>query len=122
MSTGDTKVCSSCAREFAWRKKWERDWERVKYCSEACRRRGVNADDEALERALLDLLGRRSAGASICPSEAARVVGGERWKELMEPARRAARRLAHGGRVVMTQGGRPVAPTGCRGPVRVQWR
>nr|WP_306545253.1 DUF2256 domain-containing protein [Malikia spinosa] len=23
---------------FAWRKKWERDWDQVKYCSERCRR------------------------------------------------------------------------------------
>lgn len=32
------KDCQACGRPFAWRKKWERDWERVKYCSEACRR------------------------------------------------------------------------------------
>ncbi|MBX3410063.1 MAG: DUF2256 domain-containing protein [Phycisphaeraceae bacterium] len=24
------KPCEQCKREFAWRKKWERDWERVK--------------------------------------------------------------------------------------------
>ena len=34
------KVCISCGRPFTWRKKWERDWEGVKYCSDACRRRG----------------------------------------------------------------------------------
>nr|WP_256487903.1 DUF2256 domain-containing protein [Deinococcus sp. HSC-46F16] len=22
---------------FAWRKKWEREWEQVKYCSDRCR-------------------------------------------------------------------------------------
>ena len=32
------KVCLVCGRSFAWRKKWARDWERVKYCSERCRR------------------------------------------------------------------------------------
>ncbi|NCP82676.1 MAG: DUF2256 domain-containing protein, partial [Rhodoferax sp.] len=26
----------------AWRKKWERDWDNVKYCSERCRRSGAN--------------------------------------------------------------------------------
>ena len=31
-----TKVCVRCKREFAWRKKWERDWEQVKYCSKKC--------------------------------------------------------------------------------------
>ncbi|MCE2883662.1 MAG: DUF2256 domain-containing protein [Planctomycetaceae bacterium] len=34
------KTCIACARPFTWRKKWERDWEHVKYCSDACRRRG----------------------------------------------------------------------------------
>lgn len=32
------KICLQCKRPFAWRKKWERDWEQVKYCSEKCRR------------------------------------------------------------------------------------
>lgn len=31
-----TKTCAHCKREFAWRKKWERDWASVKYCSRKC--------------------------------------------------------------------------------------
>ncbi len=31
------KVCPVCQRPFVWRKKWERDWEQVKYCSRRCR-------------------------------------------------------------------------------------
>jgi len=34
-----TKPCTVCGRPIAWRKKWERDWDQVKYCSEACRRK-----------------------------------------------------------------------------------
>jgi len=33
-----SKECAHCGLPFAWRKKWERDWEQVKYCSERCRR------------------------------------------------------------------------------------
>ncbi|MDE0772224.1 MAG: DUF2256 domain-containing protein [Salibacteraceae bacterium] len=33
-----TKVCPVCKLSFEWRKKWERSWEEVKYCSERCRR------------------------------------------------------------------------------------
>jgi hypothetical protein len=33
-----TKTCPVCQRPFAWRKKWERDWDNVVYCSERCRR------------------------------------------------------------------------------------
>jgi hypothetical protein len=37
------KICAVCGREFAWRKKWERDWESVRYCSERCRRAKASA-------------------------------------------------------------------------------
>ena len=33
-----TKVCPQCGLPFTWRKKWERNWAHVKYCSERCRR------------------------------------------------------------------------------------
>lgn len=32
------KVCVTCHKPYAWRKKWARDWDQVKYCSERCRR------------------------------------------------------------------------------------
>ncbi|MEI4472112.1 DUF2256 domain-containing protein [Frigidibacter sp. MR17.24] len=35
-----SKICPVCGRPFAWRKKWQRDWENVVYCSERCRREG----------------------------------------------------------------------------------
>ncbi len=33
------KICPVCNRPFSWRKKWEKCWQEVKYCSERCRRR-----------------------------------------------------------------------------------
>lgn len=32
------KLCSVCKRPFRWRKKWQRCWNEVNYCSERCRR------------------------------------------------------------------------------------
>ncbi|WP_082181820.1 DUF2256 domain-containing protein [Aestuariivita boseongensis] len=32
------KTCLTCGRPFTWRKKWERVWDEVKYCSDRCRR------------------------------------------------------------------------------------
>lgn len=32
------KTCPSCGLPFAWRKKWQRDWVQVVYCSERCRK------------------------------------------------------------------------------------
>ena len=31
------KTCVVCGRPFTWRKKWARDWDNVKYCSDRCR-------------------------------------------------------------------------------------
>lgn len=31
------KVCVVCNRPFSWRKKWEKVWHEVKYCSDTCR-------------------------------------------------------------------------------------
>ncbi|MEP2101837.1 MAG: DUF2256 domain-containing protein [Parasphingorhabdus sp.] len=30
------KVCETCGRPFAWRKKWKDVWDDVKYCSKRC--------------------------------------------------------------------------------------
>ena len=32
------KICLVCERPFTWRKKWAKNWENVKYCSEKCKR------------------------------------------------------------------------------------
>lgn len=38
------KTCAACGRPFAWRRKWARDWENVRYCSQSCRSKGANAE------------------------------------------------------------------------------
>ncbi len=32
-----SETCTACGLPFAWRKKWARDWDSVKYCSDRCR-------------------------------------------------------------------------------------
>lgn len=32
------KIYLTCLKPFNWRKKWKKNWEEVKYCSEKCRR------------------------------------------------------------------------------------
>jgi len=119
------KTCASCGRRIEWRKKWAENWDDVKYCSDACRRRKVTKVDRELEAKILELLGQRAATATICPSDAARAVGAtdddpEGWRDLMEPARRAARRLVATDVVTITQGGQPVDPSTARGPIRIR--
>ncbi|AYV24879.1 DUF2256 domain-containing protein [Vibrio mediterranei] len=30
------KICGHCDKPFTWRKKWQRCWEQVRYCSKRC--------------------------------------------------------------------------------------
>src|SRR5215211_5437799 len=78
----------------------------------------VDDVDRALEQRIVALLGARADGASICPSEAARSVDPEGWRDLMPAARAAAGRLAAGGEVEVTQRGAVVDVATARGPVR----
>ena len=32
------RICVVCDRPFSWHKKWEKDWDAVKYCSDKCRK------------------------------------------------------------------------------------
>jgi hypothetical protein len=69
-------------------------------------------------RALAEHRGRVS---SICPSDAARAVGGDNWRDLMADVREVARELARSGDVEITQSGHVVDPDGdWRGPVRIR--
>jgi len=119
-----TKPCAVCGRTITWRRKWADDWPSVRYCSQRCRRARRDPTADALETAIRDLLARRGAGKTICPSEAARRVaeqrGEEDWRVLMEPARQAARRLVAAGEVELTQRGQVVDPDRARGPIRIR--
>jgi hypothetical protein len=96
----------------------------VKYCSDACRGEKPAETDAQLEAAILELLAERGRDKTICPSEAAKLVGGKDsrhdWESLMEPARAAARRLVSAGRIVITQKSRVVDPSTAKGPIRLR--
>jgi hypothetical protein len=77
-----------------------------------------SAQKERLTATVRALL-RHRAGGSICPSDAARVVGGEGWRGLMATARGVAAELAVSDVVVVTQRGQPVDAATAHGPVRI---
>lgn len=113
------KTCAGCGRRIAWRQKWARDWDAVRWCSDACRRRGVTSVDVALEehlRARMATAGR----AGVDPDDAARAVAPDDWSAQREPARRAARRLVAQGGAELVQRGRVVDPSTAKGPVTVR--
>ncbi len=124
--THPPKSCVTCGRTITWRKKWERDWDNVKFCSDGCRSNKPGSQDQQLEQTILDLLKARARDKTICPSEAARAVAGsdlrEAWEPLMEPARAAARRLVASGNIYITQHGQVVDPSTAKGPIRLRLR
>lgn len=119
-SSREDKWCARCGRVITWRHSLAKNWDAVKWCSDGCRTLGIKAVDQQLSTAILDLLAARARNATICPSEAAKAVGGDDWEELMEPARCAARRLVVTGEVEITQGGRVVDPSTAKGPIRLR--
>jgi len=72
----------------------------------------------AAEQAILDLLAARTG--TICPSDAARVVDPEDWRDRMDEVRDAARGLVARGEVEVTQGGGVVDLDTARGPIRIR--
>ncbi|MBS9373948.1 DUF3253 domain-containing protein [Rhodococcus sp. B50] len=78
-------------------------------------------EDAARERlaATICALLRERNPSTICPSDAARVAGGDSWRDLMDAARSVAADLEHSGHVVITQKGEPVDVETARGPIRI---
>jgi hypothetical protein len=72
----------------------------------------MTTTDADIAAAILALVAARGPDASICPSEAARVVAGSDgdWRARMADVRRIAHALAAEGRIEITQRGVPVGP------------
>ncbi|HEX8347498.1 MAG TPA: DUF3253 domain-containing protein [Actinoplanes sp.] len=72
-----------------------------------------------LAAAMRALLRHRRPDATICPSDAARVVGGESWRDLMDAAREVAGELAREGVIAVRQRGADVDVAAAVGPIRL---
>jgi len=78
-------------------------------------------DRLSAERAILDLLARRDPGKTICPSDAARALGGDDgFRPLMGLVRDAARALVAEQRIEVTQRGEVVDLDSARGAIRLR--
>ncbi len=116
------KVCAQCGRSFEWRKKWEKNWSEIKYCSDRCRglsRDQGKAESLSFQKQIMDLLKLRATGKTICPSE---ILQASQKQDLqkMEQVRQAARLLAHNGLIEITQSGKNVDPDSFQGPIRLR--
>ena len=112
MTAPAPRWCSVCGRIITWRKKWARDWERVRYCSRGCRRARLDDTDRALEQHLRDTLSSQRTADPRTAAEAVAVAG----PDLRERSRNAARRLVAAGEAVAVQRGRTVDASTVKGP------
>jgi hypothetical protein len=77
--------------------------------------------EQRLRTAILELARDRGPAKTICPSDAARAVGGDDWRDLMAQARDIARDLARRGEVEISQKGTVLDPDAdWRGPIRIR--
>ena len=73
------------------------------------------------ERTIRELLEQRDPGKTICPSDAARELGGDDgYRELMPTVREAARAMVERGELQVTQKGRVVDLDSARGAIRLR--
>ena len=72
-----------------------------------------------LAAAMRALLRHRRPESTICPSDAARVAGGESWRDLMDAAREVAAELSREGVIAIRQHGADVDPAAAAGPIRL---
>lgn len=80
-----------------------------------------DADRARIAAAIRTLLRARGPDKSICPSDAAKVAGGQRWRSLVPVAREVARAMVRADEARVTQGDRTLAPDDdWRGPVRIR--
>jgi hypothetical protein len=125
---GDAAVPSSLRRELAGELRAARQLP----AGEAARSRVTDAQVALGERsdpddgrrarlaaAMRALLWHRRADSTICPSDAARVAGGDSWRDLMETARDVAAGLARDGVITVRQHGEEVDIAAAAGPVRL---
>ena len=117
-----SKICLCCGRSFDFRKKWEKNWDEIKYCSDRCRQAVKGSGKEQaqnFQNKILELLSQRARDATICPSEI--LTGSEKQDpELMEKVRQAARILVSQNKIQILQKGQIVEPATAKGPIRLR--
>ncbi len=76
--------------------------------------------DKKISDEILEMLMRRDAGKTICPSEVARALFPDNWRDEMGHVRSVTKELVKSGKIVITQGGEVLDPENFEGPIRLR--
>lgn len=77
---------------------------------------------EAVAAKTMELLSKRGAESSICPSEVVRQLSPHSWREWMPVVREVAAELMAEGKLRVTQGDQEVHPLTVKGAIRLRLR
>jgi hypothetical protein len=72
-----------------------------------------------ISKQIISTVTQRGPGKSICPSEIARMLFADNWRDYMQQVRDVAIDLQKKGLVIITQKGLPVDINDFKGPIRI---
>lgn len=76
---------------------------------------------KAISEKILELLHERNEGSTICPSEVARALDKDDWRELMDKVRDVADDLMADKKIYVTQRGKKISSAvDAKGPIRLK--
>ena len=78
----------------------------------------MTVSSDQIRACLLAKVNQRGPHTTICPSEVARDLGGDAWRDLMPLVRAVGTRLMREGYIKVTQKGKAVDPETVKGPIR----
>lgn len=76
--------------------------------------------EEEIKKVILKLAEQRGIDKTICPSEVARNMFGENWRNNMQNVRDAAFDLEAKNEIIIMQKGQKVDPKEIKGPIRIR--
>ena len=77
--------------------------------------------NKEISEKILEILSERKPTSTICPSEVARALVKEDWRDLMDQVRSVADDLQQKGKILVTQRGMSIASaTEAKGPIRLK--
>ena len=89
------KTCISCGLSFSFRKKFEKDWDEIKYCSKKCRKNKLEKSDKEIEDFILEFARGLYPPKAIQARTISRTYFGIHWKKFHQRVLAAIRRLSH---------------------------
>lgn len=75
---------------------------------------------EEIKKVILELATERGTDKTICPSEVARNMFGEKWRNNMQNVRNAAFDMEAKDEIIIMQKGQKVDPKEVKGPIRIR--